>query len=66
MSDKEFWNSTPAKIFALLDYHTKVENPSRDSNKKNRDISELPKMTPELFQRWSGQPIRRNIKTQSR
>ena len=37
MSDKEFWESTPAKIFALLDYHSKVENPQNLDKKKKLD-----------------------------
>ena len=43
MSDTEFWESSPAKIFALLDYHVKVENPDN-----------MPKMTPDLFKQWGG------------
>lgn len=48
MSDDEFWKSTPAKVFALLDYHAKVESPKKDEPQK-----EIPKMTPELFKAWS-------------
>lgn len=48
MSDDEFWASTPAKVFALLDYHSEVENP--DKEKPPKDI---PKMTPEIFKSWS-------------
>ena len=55
MSDIEFWSSSPANIFALLDYHVSVENPSK---KPNKDVSDLPKMTPELFKLWSGKMIR--------
>lgn len=55
MSDVEFWSSSPAKIFALLDYHLSVENPSK---KPNKDVSDLPKMTPELFKLWSGKMIK--------
>lgn len=47
MSDEEFWRSTPAKIFALLDYHAKVESPKEEPPK------EIPKMTPEIFKAWS-------------
>ena len=47
MSDDEFWRSTPAKIFALLDYHAKVESPKEEPPK------EIPKMTPEIFKAWS-------------
>lgn len=50
MSDDEFWSSTPAKIFALLDYHSEVENPKKDKP-KNED---LPKMTPSIFKQWGG------------
>lgn len=52
MSDIEFWKSTPAKIFALLDYHSSVENPQDVKNKKLNNES-LPKMTPEIFKQWS-------------
>lgn len=52
MSDKEFWSSTPAKIFALLDYHSEVENPNK-INKKG-DIKNMQKMTPEMFKQWGG------------
>ena len=45
MSDTEFWESSPAKIFALLDYHVKVENPDKAKN----DVKNMPKMTPDLF-----------------
>lgn len=51
MSDAEFWESTPAKIFALLDYHVKVENPK--GIKKELKNKDLPKMTPEIFKAWS-------------
>ena len=54
MSDIEFWKSTPAKIFALLDYHSSVENPQDVKNKKLNNES-LPKMTPEIFKQWSRQ-----------
>ena len=53
MSDKEFWESTPAKIFALLDDHSKVENPQNLDKKKKLDNESLPKMTPEIFKQWS-------------
>ena len=53
MSDKEFWDSTPANIFALLDYHSKVENPQDLNKKKKLDNESLPKMTPEIFKQWS-------------
>lgn len=50
MSDSEFWSSTPAKIFALLDYHSEVENPDK-SKKKNENI---PKMSISDFKQWGG------------
>ena len=50
MSDTEFWESSPAKIFALLDYHVKVENPDKAKN----DVKNMPKMTPDLFKQWGG------------
>lgn len=55
MSDEEFWTSTPAKIFALLDYHSEVENPDSKKN-KNKGVrdGDIPKMTPEIFKLWSG------------
>ena len=41
MSDIEFWKSTPAKIFALLHYHSSVENPQDVKNKKlNNQIND--------------------------
>lgn len=52
MSDVEFWASTPAKIFALLEYHSKVENP--DNFKKTAPTKEVPKMTLKDFQSWGG------------
>lgn len=51
MSDTEFWTSTPAKVFALLDYHSEVENPDKNKKEKNEN---LPKMTPEIFKMWGG------------
>lgn len=53
MSDEEFWKSTPAKVFALLDYHSKVENPQDLNKNKKLDNESLPKMTPEIFKQWS-------------
>ena len=50
MSDTEFWESSPAKIFASLDYHVKVENPDKAKN----DVKNMPKMTPDLFKQWGG------------
>lgn len=47
MSDSEFWKSTPAKIFALLDYHSSIENPKKEEK-------EAPQMTPQLFQQFGG------------
>lgn len=51
MSDVEFWESSPAKIFALLDFHVKVENPEKAGKK---DVKDMPKMTPDLFKQWGG------------
>lgn len=47
MSDSEFWKSTPAKIFALLDYHSSIENPKKEEK-------EAPQMTPQMFQQFGG------------
>lgn len=51
MSDDEFWSSTPAKVFALLDYHAKVESPKEEKGKQS--LENIPKMTPEIFKAWS-------------
>lgn len=56
MSDKEFWESTPAKIFALLDYHAKVEAPpstNKNGIPKGLSNKDIPKMTLADFKAWS-------------
>ena len=47
------WISKQQLAFALLDYHSKVENPQNLDKKKKLDNESLPKMTPEIFKQWS-------------
>ncbi len=51
MSDSEFWRSTPAKLFALLDYHNKIESPNE---KGIKPPSATRKMTLDDFRGWGG------------
>lgn len=53
MSDLEFWASTPAKIFALLDYHSKIENPSKEDLQKEKAKKAQP-LTPDIFRQMGG------------
>lgn len=57
MSDTEFWRSTPAKIFALLDYHSSVENPDKDKLKE-QELEKMPRMTPDMIQKFGGRVIK--------
>lgn len=53
MSDLEFWSSTPAKIFALLDYHSKIENPSKEDLRREKAKNAQP-LTPDIFKQLGG------------
>lgn len=53
MGDNEFWGSTPAKIYALLDYHAKVENPSKEDIQKEK-LKNAQVLTPEIFKQLGG------------
>lgn len=53
MSDIEFWSSTPAKIFALLEYHSKVENPTKEDLQKEK-IKNAQQLTPDIFKQLGG------------
>ena len=36
MSENDFWNSSPSKIFELADVHVKVNKPKEKSKSSNR------------------------------
>ena len=50
MPDTESCESSPATIFASLDYQVQLENPDKAKN----DVKNMPKMTPDLFKQWGG------------
>jgi hypothetical protein len=54
MSKREFWRTTPKKLFGLLEVHNQLNNP--DADDKGKTTKKTKKLTLEEALAWAGKP----------